>query len=350
MKPMGEQLNLALALEGRVKVAPANAQLMAIADALAALPDPEIDRNFMLALEARLLTEGLEEAPARHLQVVKAEPAFPQTPADEIVRRADVIQMPRRRGVVRRSVAAGLAAAMVSAFPLVAAAQSLPGSPFYGLKVRMQHAQIAMFGGAVEDGFSHARLAQQRINEASQLVQIDARQSLIAATLRAANEELEAAKSLILANTTDSATLVKLSGMAAESEADIAAMTGMSGGAKTARDSALNTSQAIQDDIAEALGIETINVAAPQVQAPVSTQTVTNSGLSGGTTYSAPGGDTKSGSSGGGVKTTTKDDPKDPGDGRDPRDLTGPGGGCEIFGADDFGDTFTLVTRTTCEG
>src|SRR5688572_168716 len=100
---MGDQTNLALALEGRVKAAPANAQLVAIADALAALPDPEIDTNFMLALEARLMTEGLETAPARHLQVVTTEPAFPvpafpKTAADEVVRIAPVVQMPRRRG------------------------------------------------------------------------------------------------------------------------------------------------------------------------------------------------------------------------------------------------------------
>src|ERR1041384_563708 len=167
---MGESMNLALALEGRVKAARGTSDLVVLADALAALPEPEIDASFARALEARLMTEDFGVAAAtRHLHVVKAEPAFPTTPADEIVRVAPVVQMPRRNMVVRRSVAAGVAAAMLGAFPLVAAAQSLPGSPFYGLKRGVERMQIAFFGNAVQDGFSYGELAQRRIDEAWQL-------------------------------------------------------------------------------------------------------------------------------------------------------------------------------------
>lgn len=343
---MGEELNVALALEGRSKVAPANAGLLTIAGALAQLPDPEIDTNFMLALEQRLLTEGLDAEPIRHLQVVKAEPAFPQTPADEVVRVAPVINIARRRGVVRRSLAAGLTAAMVSAFPLVAAAKSLPGSPFYGLKTTLENAQIAMFGGAVDDGFAHLELAQRRIDEAAQLAALGADQDLIAETLRSGDEHLKAGKGLILDNTSNPVDLQKLADMAEDAETDIANLEGVTGGAQQAMQGALRTAKSIQDDVADALGLD---LAVPTASVSMPSTDTTSASLTGGTTYTTSS-DTgsKSTSSGSSTKRNPGDRTK-PGDDGDGRNLEGPGGGCEIFGSQQFGDLGTVVTRLTCE-
>lgn len=342
---MGEtNLNLALALEGRAKATAGNRGLVAIADALAALPDPEIDRTFMLALEARLMTEGLETAPARHLQIVTAEPAFPQTSADELVRVAPVIQMPQRRGVVRRTVASGLVAAMVSAFPLVAAAKSLPGSPFYGLKVRIQHAQIAIFGGVIEDGFAHARLAQERLVEAGQLDAMHADPSLIEATLRAANDELKAAQALIMDNTTDPAALRRFAGMAAESEARIESMFAMTGAARSALDGALVTTRSIQLAVADALGTTTAILttaiqSSPQHAAQIEPQAATG-------TSSQP-----SASDPAATSTNVKDsgDTGSKGNGGNGQGLGGPSEGCQVMGAQNgLGDTLMIVTDLTC--
>src|SRR5919108_3983054 len=99
---MGSTLSLALALEGRIKPARENEQLVAIAEALAELPDPQIDRGFMLALEQRILTEEFsEQAPVRHL-----EPVPTVAPVAEPIRRAPVVQMPKRRFIIRRSLVA----------------------------------------------------------------------------------------------------------------------------------------------------------------------------------------------------------------------------------------------------
>lgn len=205
---MGNDLALALALEGRTDaVEPEVRQLVVLAGALAKLPEPEIDLSFADALEARLLTDGLQQTPARpHLQVVRS--VFPPTPAEEIVRRAPVVQLPRRRAVVRRSVAAVAAAAMISAFPISAVASSLPGSPGYGVKRMIERAEIRFFGTPAEDAFTRLGFANERVDEAAQLdaMGTDDRR-LINETLEDSKREMLAAQELILGNTRDQRTL-----------------------------------------------------------------------------------------------------------------------------------------------
>src|SRR5437899_9078379 len=115
---MGEDLNLALALEGAIEAAtPEVKGLVTIANALAQLPEPEIDATFAAELEQLLLTDGVT-APVGRPQLTVVKPAVPVAP--EPVRRDTVVRMPSRRFTVRRSLTAAVAAASLAAFPLVA--------------------------------------------------------------------------------------------------------------------------------------------------------------------------------------------------------------------------------------
>lgn len=253
---MGQELALALALEGRIDAVPAEtASLVALATELQALPEPEIDMNFAAALEQRLLTEGLEEAPVRpQLQVVRS---IPETPADEVVRRAEVVRLPRRRYTVRRSIAAVAAAAMLSAFPVAATASSLPGSPFYGLKLFTERAQLAMFGGEVADAFTHVSLAERRIDEARQLTELGAAQDLIAGTLAAADEELRAALGLVEKASPGTGTLQRFAAAAREAEKALQEVRpALAATAEAVAVEAIRTSREIQKVVALALGFE----------------------------------------------------------------------------------------------
>ncbi|HVL33470.1 MAG TPA: DUF5667 domain-containing protein [Actinomycetota bacterium] len=227
---MGEDLALALALEGRLSAARGETvKLVALAGVLAKLPEPEIDASFADALEARLLTDGLPQAATPRLQLV----SIPATPADEVVRTAAVITMPRRRMVVRKSVAAFAAAAMLSAFPVAASASSVPGSPFYGLKRGIERIELKMFGTPEEDAFKLAVLANRRIDEASVVHGADTREDLIAE----ATANLKTGEALILGNVTDPATIARFSHAVRETEQR---MEGMSGEASTATQDALD--------------------------------------------------------------------------------------------------------------
>lgn len=335
---MGEQ-NLALALEGRAKAAHGNEQLLVIAEALAALPDPEIDQAFMLALEHRLLTEELVEQPVQRLQVV---PAFPPTPADEVVRRAQVVRMPKRRFTVRRSVAAIAAAASLAAFPMAAVASSLPGSPFYGLELRVERAQLALFGTPVEDGFTHLRLAEERVAEAEQLAELGADPDAITLALELAQAELKMATSLVLANTDDPAILRRLSAEAAGAEETLRDAAGSLAQTGDAFDDALDATQSIQDTIARLLGID---VTSPTM--PVST---TTTGIFGSGSSDQEYAQQRAGSNG--PSEDGSDDPQGPIDDDGTKKPLDPGDeGCAVFGSEmGLGDALAPLAKLGCDG
>lgn len=211
---MGEEQALALALDGRAAARDHVASLVTLAEVLASAPEPEIDEGFAAALEARLMTEGLEEQQAPRTPRLTLVSSIPPTSADDIARRADIVRMPRRRMVVRRGIAAAVAAASLAAYPLAAAASSLPGSPFYGIKTAVEHAQIVFAGNAVQDGLSYARLAQRRADEVAQLVSLGAEADLIVGTAAEAGANLRKANDLVLGNTSDIAILRELARIA----------------------------------------------------------------------------------------------------------------------------------------
>lgn len=170
---MGDEL--ALALEGRVATASHEvARLVVLAGALAAVPGPEIDPAFASRLEARLMAERIEESqatarPALAPVRAAAVPARPAAPELE-TRRARVIPLPRRRFVVRRSLVAAVAAAMLVALPMVAGANSLPGSPLFPVRQAIERVQLALTFDETAKGFRQIEYAKQYQQDAEQLV------------------------------------------------------------------------------------------------------------------------------------------------------------------------------------
>lgn len=269
---MGEEQVLSLALEGRIHAASGQtAELVALAGNLALLPDPEIDAQWANALEARLL--GVDVAPAP-LRLVEPTPAPEPLPTN-------VVQLPARRFVVRRAMVGAVAAAMLSAFPVIAVAGSLPGTPGYGVKRSIERLHIAMFGDAVQDGFSHGELAQRRVGEAAELIALEADPKLITRTLRDAMLSINLASRLVLDNTDDPTTLQRLSDMTAETERRIVALAGDAPVASQgALQGALDASKELQADVARLLAVTAPSASDPVASFAPTGPTTTQAGSS----------------------------------------------------------------------
>jgi hypothetical protein len=336
---MGEDLNLALALEGRVSARGEAAKLVAIADKLATLPDPEIDPKFAAALEARLLGDAAQPK----LTVVRS---IPETPADEIVRRADVIQMPRRRMVVRRSVVSGVVAASMAAFPLVAAASALPGSPFYGLKKGIERMELAFAGDSVHRGLDYAKFAQERTGELGQLVSMGADADLIAATANEARSDLGKAQDLVIGHTSDRGILARFSSMVRETETDMRAISGeMNAEARADVAGAIRTSQQIQQQVAAALGLPVSPIVLAGSSAPAATVTTGSGSAQDGNASSGNDGQSSDGTSVRKAAHGADDDPTGTG-----KALGGASDeGCDVPGsANGLGEVTAPVVRLLC--
>lgn len=177
--PMSRELALDLALTGRINAAsPEVTRLVELAGRLAELPDPQIDPRFAARLEAILLAEPIETpaAPERPLKVVRPAAAKPAvqperkaTPTPPAPKPSPVIPLPRRRIVLRKGLVAAVAAVMALAFPIVASASALPGSPLYGLRLKIESTNCALKSG-VNEGFCHLGFAQHRMDDARQVV------------------------------------------------------------------------------------------------------------------------------------------------------------------------------------
>jgi hypothetical protein len=259
MSKLNAELALALALDGKLtRLDDETATLVAVVDALRALPEPEIDASFAMALEHRLLTDGLEaETPMPvgrpQLRVV---PAFPATPADDVIRLADnVVTMPTRRFKVRKSVAAMAACFMLGAFPVMAASSALPGSPFYGIKQRLHSAQLALFGGAAQDATWRLGFAAEHVREAEALVALGADDSLVSGALDLAAYELAKAGETI-AGITDPEQLARFAEEAAATESLLrkSAPT-LVPGSSDAFDRAMAAATTLTDSINGSLGV-----------------------------------------------------------------------------------------------
>lgn len=341
MSKLNAELALALALDGKLaKLDDETATLVAVVDALRALPEPEIDVNFANALEQRLLSEGLaDETPVAvgrpQLRVV---PAFPETPADEAIRVADnVVTMPTRRFKVRRSVAALAACFMLGAFPVMAASSALPGSPFYGIKQRIHAAQLALFGDAASDASRRLGFASEHVREAEALVALGASEDLISSTLDLATYELAKAGETI-SSVTDPESLARFAEEAASTESLLRKSgPALAPEASDAFDRALEAASTLTDAIKETLGIgpagATVGSAANEVQelfadAPNEAPTTVSGDASGSTKVSTgqePGPDD--------TKRPPTEDKDDDGDGRVGKGLEDAAKSCELPGA-----------------
>lgn len=332
MSQMGESLQLALELEGRVKPAPENEQLVRIAGILANLPEPEIDASFMLALEQRLLAEEVEEAPAG-LHVV---PDSTDAPAVDSPR-APVVQMPKRRFTVRRSVVAVAAAASLTAFPVVAAAQSLPGSPFYGLKTAIENIKLAVFGTPMEDALTYLSMADTRMTEAERLIALGAEPTLVEATIAKAEGYVRTAQSIVMENAADATTLLRLGEAAANTEARLRSVRASIATTDGTIDDAIDTMIAIQDAVNSALGL--LAIESPAITQPQSDPFLSRSGSST---------STSSNTSSGHSKATTTDTSDEHEVAPTPKEISEAAEGCQVPLSDVGGDATAPVARIMC--
>ncbi|HVL90974.1 MAG TPA: DUF5667 domain-containing protein [Actinomycetota bacterium] len=202
-----EQVVLASALDDAALTPPGEIRtLVRLARSLRAVPDPEIDPAFAARLEARLLTEGLDELSARRRPVLASAPKVAVSPVPHA---APVVALPRGRFVVRKAVIGLIAAAMLFALPVVSAGSALPGSPLYGVKTAKERIELALARGPVDRGFVHLRHAKQRLDEVEQLI-VTRREGFVPSTLGRYDHAIDTGTHLILSATGDPAALARL--------------------------------------------------------------------------------------------------------------------------------------------
>jgi hypothetical protein len=206
--PAENNLALALALQGASTSDGEISRLVGVARILEAVPDPDIDPGFAARLQARLMTEDLG------LVLAVVPTPKPDEPIDlpKAGHRAAIIRLPRRRFVVRKAMAATIAAAMALALPVLVATTALPGSPGYGLKLRLEQLRIAAIHDPIARGFGWLDIADNRLAEATQLAALK-RPRLIPATLALLQLAQRTGASLILEAATERETLARAAGM-----------------------------------------------------------------------------------------------------------------------------------------
>lgn len=342
---MSEDLALSLALDGRAEPADLETKaLVGLAERLAALPDPEIDERFAAALEARLLSEGLSEAPA---PVTAARPRLTVVPATRPqvpVRRAPVVQLPRRRFVLRRGIAAAAVAAMLGAFPAAAMAGALPGSPFWKGKLAMEELSIKLFGTPLEDGFAQFDRVARRGSEIEQLKAIGGSDEEITLAALEMNREMVAGKTLIMDNTDDPAALGLLDAKLVDAARRMRSVVrGLDSAAKAAVVRVIATSKQIRRTVAAALAPTVIPTASlPAIEAQLGLQ----SGAPVYTEQPVAQPTASSGAGGGGndMPRNAQDRSNDPTHGKD----IDASQGCAIPARAQLGDALAPLTRVVC--
>lgn len=245
------EVALALALEGRSsRHDHETTSLLAVANALRALPEPDIDPVFASALEHRLLTEGLAETARPGLRLVEPLGTVVEEPVSDVV-----VSLPRRRLQVRRSFVAAAAVMSLAAMPVVAAAAALPGSPFYGLKQQFHAAQIAFLGDSFADAERRLGFAAGHISEAEQLVAIGASDARVGVAIDLATREIARAE-VSVAGATDTVRLAAFAEKASATDQilrDAASILAPQAGAAFGR--AMDASRSLQAAMRDALGV-----------------------------------------------------------------------------------------------
>jgi hypothetical protein len=260
-------LALALGLEGGPASDAEIRRLVGVARILESVPDPDIDPGFAARLEARLMTEDLGLVHA-----IRPTPR-PDEPIDlpEVEHRAAIIRFPRRRFMVRKALAATIAAALALALPVVASAGALPGSPGYGLKLRIERMRLAAANGLIAKAFVWLDIAENRLSDAQQLSALH-EPRFIPVTLDRLEEAQRNGASLILAASTDREILARVAGVLQSQGVALQEMLPTVPSA--ARDDlldAIRTGQTLSLRVAAALGLPMIRppaTATPGATAP----------------------------------------------------------------------------------
>lgn len=332
-------LALALALEGTAVPASEEVKRLAgIASLLETLPDPDIDPRFAARLEARLMAEMAETQAATEsrpaLSLVKPEPAVTPVQAPAPRPAPNVIALPRRRFVVRKMMAAAIAAAMLSALPVVAAAKSLPDSPFFFIeKFRQNHAISAAQGAA--KAFQMEDVARRWLGYGSEMVALGYPANKVEQVLAYATR-LQRRAATLIASIGTPAEIARMHDLLTDDAARLNdVLQSASDDTRSAVHEALRAVDQISRTLAQALGIPLQAVPAGVV-IPVITG----------------GGESQRGSSqqgGGSPRGDTKEDPQTP--------VTPPGPGqdidwdptCDILFSETTGDLLSTASTGFCK-
>lgn len=341
---METTLNLALALEG--SVAPGTDEvrrLTGVADMLESLPDPDIDPRFVARLEAVLMAEfdakhGVSTvAPEAGLRLVTAQPKVQPTPETATRVAPNVIALPRRRLVIRKAIAGMAAAAMISALPIVAAASSLPGSPFFGIeKFRQNHAISAAHGA--EKGFVMEGTARKWIGYGAEMIALEYDANQIDRVLQHAGW-LQTGAARIISATGTAAQVERLRAMlAADAERldrlrDLAPATAL-----PALVRAIDWANELSDRLATGKVVTLPSTIRPLGTVSTSLDAIVEEGTSG------SGGSTSKNSTGSGQKSTTTSNTDKTID----QNLADVEEECEIIFREELGDTLVPVSAFKC--
>lgn len=252
--PSDTNLALALALEGASTGHADIRRLVGVARLLESVPDPDINPGFAARLEARLMTEDLGLVHA-----IRPTPR-PDEPTDlpEAEHRAAIIRFPRRRLVIRKALAFTIAAMLALALPVVSMAAAIPGSPGYGLKLRIEALRVAAANGPIGKGFVWLDIAGNRLGEAQQLAAID-RPKMIPLTLDRLERAQRMGATLILGAATDRGILARVAGVLQSQGAGLNELLGdVPLGTQDDVLDAIRTGQALSLRVAAALGLPMI--------------------------------------------------------------------------------------------
>lgn len=183
-----EDFDRALTARGP-KVDPATAALVAVAGALAALPQKPAPA-FRDALRTRLMAEAAS---------IAASAPVPAAPAASV----PAATAPLRTALshpAMQAVTAGLAATVAATGVGVGASRSLPGDALYDLKRTVERWQVGLAGGAVDEAQALLEHAQTRLDEVRGLLERGGAEALarIRATLDELNAELASATGRLL--------------------------------------------------------------------------------------------------------------------------------------------------------
>jgi hypothetical protein len=183
-----EDFDRALAAEGGAKLDPTMAALVAVAGALAALPQRPAPA-FRDGLRAKLMAEAASMAAAPAASVPAAS-----VPAQRVPR-----SLAKAMAKPAMQVATGGLAATVAATGLVVGtSRSLPGDALYSLKRTVEGLQVGAAGGATAEAVQILKQAETRIDEVRALL---ARGDLggVRDALKTLNDEVGSATSRLLA-------------------------------------------------------------------------------------------------------------------------------------------------------
>jgi hypothetical protein len=155
-----EDFDRALAAEGGAHVDPTMAALVAVAGALAALPQRPAPA-FREGLRAKLMAEAASMAAAPAASVPAAT-----VPAQRVPRSlAKTLAKP-----AAQVATGGLAATIAATGLVVGTSRALPGDALYGLKRTVEGLQVGVAGGATGEAVALLKLAETRIDEVQDLL------------------------------------------------------------------------------------------------------------------------------------------------------------------------------------